>query len=173
MQLAGSSFVLRAWQPGDEKALVRHANHREVWRNLTNRFPHPYTAVAARDWIAHVQSQGEPVQNFAIVVAGEPVGGCGFERREDLHSRVAEIGYWLGPDHWGRGIATEALALTSAHALAHFDFVRLEAGVLEWNPASCRVLEKNGYRLDARLEKNMFKDGQVIDGFLYSKLREP
>lgn len=48
---------------------------------------------------------------------------------------------------------------------------RLQAGVFEWNLASARVLEKNGFQREAVLKKSVFKDGQLIDSFLYAKLR--
>jgi RimJ/RimL family protein N-acetyltransferase len=41
--------------------------------------------------------------------------------------------------------------------------VRLQAGVLEWNRASYRVLDKAGYRLEAHLWQQNSKDGEVCD----------
>ncbi len=56
-------------------------------------------------------------------------------------------------------------------ALRDFDCVRLQVGVLEWNRASCRVLEKAGYRLEAQLWQQNFKDGEVCDMWMYALLR--
>ena len=50
--------------------------------------------------------------------------------------------------------------------------MRLQAGVLEWNQTSCRVLEKVGYQLEARLQKIVYKDGEVCDKLLYVRLRD-
>jgi len=50
--------------------------------------------------------------------------------------------------------------------------VRLLAGVLDWNAASCRVLEKAGYTLESRQRKQGFKDGTVCGIVLYAMLRE-
>ena len=85
---------------------------------------------------------------------------------------TAEIGYWLGEAHWGRGLAPEALRLATDYAFAEFNFVRLQAGVLDWNPRSRRVLEKVGYRLEGRLVKAVVKDGAIIDRWLYARLRD-
>ena len=172
MELAGPRLVLRAWRRGDEEALVRHANNRSVWRNLTDRFPHPYTATDARAWVRQCTTREGPPCHLAVTLDGEPIGGTGFERLTDLSRLTAEIGYWLGEAHWGHGLATEALRLTTEYALAQFDFVRLQAGVLDWNPRSRRVLEKVGYHLEARLANAVYKDGQVIDSWLYVRLRE-
>jgi RimJ/RimL family protein N-acetyltransferase len=171
MEIRAESFVLRPWGFGDEAALVRHANDREIWRNLRDRFPHPYTQEDAQRWIRHVQRQGRPPLNFALVLDGEPVGGVGLERRTDVHRSTAEIGYWIGRAYWGRGLATEAARRLTQYAFDTFPFERLEAGVFAWNPASCRVLEKAGYTFEARIRRNICKDGQVLDTLLYSKLR--
>ena len=52
-----------------------------------------------------------------------------------------------------------------------FFFERLEAGVFEWNPASCRVLEKNGFEYEGRLRCNVVKDGTRLDTLMYGRLR--
>ncbi len=163
--------MLRPWDDGDEPALVRHASSRAVWRNLTDRFPHPYGPEEARRWIAATREQGEPAPNLAVVFEGEAVGGVGVERKADLARLTAEVGYWLGEAFWGRGIATEALGLMTRYAFERFDFARLEAHVLDWNPASRRVLEKAGYALEGRQRAGSFKDGQLVDTWLYARLK--
>ena len=58
------------------------------------------------------------------------------------------------------------------YAFASFDLIRVEAYVFEWNPASCRVLEKAGFTLEGRLRKTVTKDGKTIDELLYGLVRE-
>lgn len=162
--------TLRPWRAGDEPSLVRHADNRNVSRNHRDRFPYPYTAADAADWIARVSAQARPT-SFAIVVDGVAVGGIGIELGADVFRRSAEIGYWLGEPFWGRGIATEALRAMTDYAFQHFDICRLEAGVFDWNPASARVLEKAGYTLEGRARLAVFKDGQLGDRLLYALVR--
>jgi RimJ/RimL family protein N-acetyltransferase len=164
--------VLRPWKKGDEPAIVRHANDRKVWRNLRDHFPHPYTPSDAVDWIRRVSERGAPHLDFAIVLNGEPIGGIGCRPLDDVHRRVAEIGYWLGRTHWGNGYATEAVITLTRYAFAQLDVDRIEAAVFAWNPASCRVLEKAGYRFEARLARSVFKDGQTTDGLMYARFRD-
>ena len=95
----------------------------------------------------------------------------GVDRLGDLGRLIGEVGYWLGRDAWGNGYATEALALLVDHAFAEFDFVRLQAHVLAWNPASARVLEKNGFEREATFKRGAVKDGRVVDSWLYVRLR--
>lgn len=172
MVQSGEKVNIRFWQPGDEDLLVHLADNRKLWRNLTDRFPHPYRRKDAMDWIRIANSQPRDAQHFAVVAGTAVVGGVGFERLQDLQTRTAEIGYWIGEPFWGRGIATAALVAATVLAFRGFDFVRLQAGVLDWNPASCRVLEKAGYSCEGRLRQQVYKDGEVCDLFMYSLLRE-
>lgn len=160
--------VLRRFRADDEAAIAMNANDRDVWRNLRDRFPHPYTLADARAWIANV-----PETNWVIEVDGVFTGGIGWTRGEDVFRRSAEIGYWLGRAHWGKGIATEALRIATARAFEATDIVRLHSGVFAWNRASARVMEKNGYVLEGRMRSAVWKDGQLVDELLYAKVREP
>lgn len=54
-----------------------------------------------------------------------------------------EVGYWLGKEYWGQGVATEALA----QLLAQVQTRPLYAHVVRHNIASRRVLEKCGFRV--------------------------
>lgn len=171
MEIKTERLVLRPWKPEDEQALVRHANNRNIWIRLGDRFPFPYTRKDARRWIRFAERASFPPANFAIVLDGEPIGGIGFERRTDLERMTAELGYWLSELHWGKGYASEAVQAIANYAFSRFDFVRLQARVLEGNPASCRVLEKAGFQQENTMRRGAFKDGKVMDLLLYARLR--
>jgi ribosomal-protein-alanine N-acetyltransferase len=162
--------TLRPWQAGDAASLVRHADDREIWRNLRDRFPHPYTAADAEVWLTWATRQA-PSTNWAIEVDGEAAGGIGYILGDDVHARTAEIGFWLGRRFWGRGIVTDAVRAVTAYAFAAHDLLRVEAHVFAWNEASMRVLEKAGYEREACLRRAVAKDGAVTDLVIFAVLR--
>lgn len=170
MKLELASCTVRSWEWRDRDAIVRHANNRKVSINLRDRFPYPYTANDARNWLEMVVGH-EPETNFAMDVAGEAVGGIGFTLQPDVGYRSAEIGYWLGEEFWGRGITTEALIAVTDYAFWRFDLCRLYAHVFEGNQASARVLEKAGYEFEGRLRKSVTKEGRTIDQLMYAMIR--
>ena len=171
MKLELKTCTVRSWEWRDRESIVRYANNRKVSRNLRDRFPHPYTDRDARDWLDAVVD-AEPETNFAIAINGEAVGGIGYTLQYDVDRRSAEIGYWLGEEFWGRGIATEALIVVTKHAFANHDLCRVYAHVFDWNPASARVLEKAGFAFEGRMRKSVTKEGQTIDQLMYAMIRE-
>ena len=162
---------MRAWRLDDAPALARHANNRRVWANLRDRFPHPYTMEDANAWVRHC-ARLVPNTDFAIEVDDQAVGGIGVVLRSDIERVDAEVGYWLGEGWWGRGIMSGALEVFAPWSLERFNLARLHAHVFEFNHASARVLEKNGFVLEGRLRHSAFKDGRLIDQLLYARVRE-
>ena len=171
MEFKLTSCTVRSWEWRDRDSLVRYANNRNVSINLRDLFPHPYTQADARNWLDRVVSV-KPETNFAIVVDDDAVGGIGLTIQNDVGYRSAEIGYWLGEEFWGRGIATEALIAVTEQAFSTYDLCRLYAHVFDWNPASARVLEKAGYTFEGRLKKSVTKNGQTIDQLMYAIIRD-
>src|SRR5712691_11561594 len=162
MKLTLTHSVVRSWAADDLGSLVKYADNRKIWLNLRDRFPHPYTRRDGRDFI-HLARSTRPETMFAIEVNGEAAGGIGFVPHSDVERVSAEIGYWLGEPFWGRGIVTEALVAMTKHAIETHELTRVYAVPFAWNTASCRVLEKAGYVLEARLRRSAIKDGQVVD----------
>lgn len=103
-------------------------------------------AFSARDraafdahWAANILGNPRAV-NQTILVDGQVAGNIGSWPQED----VRLVGYWIGKEYWGKGVATRALAA----------FLRLvterplHAHVAKHNVGSIRVLEKCGFSLE-------------------------
>ncbi len=138
---------------------------------MRDAFPHPYTPDAADRFL-----QGA-VHNplnlfFAIEVDGEAVGGIGVHYFDDVYQQTAEIGYWLSESYWGQGIISDAIRTIVPVAFASHNTIRIQAGVFSNNPASMRVLEKNGFYLEAVRKNAILKLGQTLDEHLYVLFRE-
>jgi ribosomal-protein-alanine N-acetyltransferase len=159
--------TVRSWDRRDAASLARHANDREIWRNLRDAFPSPYTLRHASTFIADSRRM-RPEQRFAIAVEGQAIGSIGFAPHLDVERVSAEIGYWVGRAFWGRGIATEALVAVTRYAIGEFALTRVYAVPFDFNLASCRVLEKAGYVREGRMRRSAIKEGRVIDQFLYA-----
>lgn len=167
MHLSLPSCSVRSWHVRDVASLVANANDRDIWLNLRDRFPHPYTIRDGASFIK-VARDLRPETFFAIAVDDNAVGGIGFVLQHDVERVSAEIGYWLGRPYWGRGIASEALVALTRHAIDAHGLTRVFALPFAHNVASCRVLEKSGYVLEGRLRRSAIKNGQIIDQLQYA-----
>lgn len=165
------NLSIRPYKVSDQDSLVQCANDREVWRNLRDRFPHPYTKKDAREWIDLV-SEFSPVTNFAITFDDQCVGGIGLALNQDVHRKSGEIGYWLGKKFWGLGIMSRLLRPATDYFFSAHDIVRIYAFVFDWNPASAKVLEKAGYECEGKLKKSVFKDGKFCDQLIFARISE-
>jgi len=167
----GDGFLLRNLSRADADSLARYANNRNVWRNLRDVFPHPYSREDALGFIAFIEA-GSGENAFAIATGNEAIGVIGFHLEPDILRRSAEVGYWLGEPFWGRGIMTRALNVVCDHVFRNYDVIRLSAPVFAWNAGSARVLEKAGFIREGVMRQAVYKDGEVTDLLIYGKLRE-
>lgn len=159
---------LRSFRPSDSNRLIILANNENVSKYLVYTFPYPYTKADADWWIATGSHEQGSVARV-IEWHGEFVGGVGITPQTGWRGHIAEIGYWLGEEYWGRGIATLALDRMTRLVFDDFGFKKLFAPVLAPNRASMRVLEKNGYRLEGVLEKEVVKHDRYFDVYHYAK----
>jgi RimJ/RimL family protein N-acetyltransferase len=164
--------LLRPWRQSDRASLLLHANDRDVWRNLRDRFPHPYTEEAADRFLSYAVAEPPPFGVYAIDVGGTAVGGLGIEPHTDIKRWCWEIGYWLGKPFWGRGIMSEAVQAVTTAAFEIPELIRIDAPVFSWNERSMRVLEKCGFSREAVELRGAIKDGTVIDLVIYARVRD-
>jgi RimJ/RimL family protein N-acetyltransferase len=142
-------LTLRPGWREDAAELAHAIGHESVLCNL-GRAPWPYPIEAAESFVA---SFGDPVEPKFLIfehVEGRVrlIGGIAIGKlKDDPH----ELGYWLTPDAWGRGYATEAARATLGAARAR-GIRRVTAGHYVDNPASGRVLRKLGFRPTGRIE---------------------
>jgi RimJ/RimL family protein N-acetyltransferase len=100
-----------------------------------------------------------------VVVDGRAVGHVASWEQDGKRL----VGYWIGREHWGQGIATRALM----EFLAHEATRPLHAWVAEDNVASIRVLEKCGFRRDAAAAPHPGDDGVVEVLMVLAGVDEP
>lgn len=145
--LESERLRLRPFQLSDALDVRRMAGDRRV-ADMTRNVPHPYLEGMAEEWIStHAAGyQTHSLVTFAITLRDSSALvdaiGLRVQRRDDC----AELGYWIGVDHWNQGYCTEA-----SHQILAFGFQRLRlnkihATHMARNPASGRVLTKLGMR---------------------------
>ena len=139
--VATERLTLRHPTLADVRAIARLANDRRIAEN-TRRLPHPYSP---DDAVAFVRATAEFGSETVFLIEHDnvPVGMVGID---GSNPDAAELGYWLGVEHWGQGFATEAARGAIDFFFEEFDGDHLYAGARVTNPASRNVLEKCGFQ---------------------------
>lgn len=150
---------LRNFKPEDAAEVQALAGDLRI-ADTTLRVPHPYEDGMAEEFItylAEVRAKGKEAV-FAI------------ERKEDgiflgaiglayIENGEAELGYWIGVPYWNRGYATEAGLAILRYAFFDLGLKRVHANHFQRNPASGRVLQKLGMKLDPTAPTHVTKGG--------------
>lgn len=180
---------VRTWQQSDITSSARHLNSKQVWDNLRNRIPHPYKEFDAAWWIGECEKQTNHVSSgtwtpaagsegpllptdYAIVIDDEAVGGIGLQFEQDVYIRTAELGYWLGHGHWGKGVMSQVVPAFVQWAWETFGIlIRINASTYEWNAASGKVLQKAEFEYEGRQRDAFVKNGSIGAMLMWGALR--
>ena len=184
--LTTDRLIIRRPLLSDAPALAQIANHREAWAFMTDRFPHPYTLADAEAFLStghrtdkttHAHPLEYP-QAAGIFLKkdgggeGALVGTLGMRPGEDINYRMWDIGYFLGPDYWGKGYMTEAVGAFVRWCFEKWPrLVRIQGSTYEFNEASGRVLTKSGFVREGLRRDSAEKQGKVTGEIFYGLLR--
>lgn len=145
--LATNRLVLRELQPEDWCDVQRIGGQPNVAPMLFS-VKSPWPKADVQNWIAASQSRGRLGFRMAVCLKdGSLIGTVGIgPSHPDARPSCA---YFLDPDHWGDGYATEAMGALLADCFARFDLPEVEADHFTDNPASGAVLRKLGFKQTA------------------------
>lgn len=124
------------------------------------------------DWFLKIWREGTGLR-WVISLKGEnaPIGDIGYYDYEKKH-RKAEIGYKIAREHGGKGYITEALVAVLNFIYSETEINRVQALVDPRNPASYKVIEKQGFQREGLLKDYEYERGSYVDLYMYSILRK-
>ena len=166
-----SDIRLEKWSQEDKFRLNALCN--SIDRSfLSDRIPCPYTDRDAEDWLSMVSElDGKEGIFRAIKHGGRIIGNISVEKKTDIYRLDGEIGYFLLDEYKGQGIMTEAVSWICELAFFELDICRITGLVFADNPASARVLEKNGFELEGRMKQAVIKNGILHDLLIWGRVK--
>ena len=166
------NLSIRKWRIEDKSDLAINLNNLKVLNNLRDGLPYPYTEDDAEDFIQMMLSADpDSTFAFAITLDNKVIGSIGVFRKDNIHSRTAEMGYYIGEPYWGNGYMTNAIKQVCSYVFENTDIIRIFAEPFAQNIASCRALEKAGFQYEGTLKSNAVKCGNVVDMKMYALTR--
>lgn len=168
----GEKVVLVPMEMEDVDFFYKMINDIRISRFVAGRTI--YTRKEEEDFISSELKNRNAVHLTILDKNGQRVGKISFWIADNRKNGTAEVGYWIAPEYWGKGYATEALHLVCEIAFVRYNLRRLYARVRANNVGSQRVLEKNGFKREGRMRKHEYDpvDGKYHDVYIYGLLRK-
>lgn len=157
------TIELRKWSKKYKKDLMNICNqaNREY---LANRLPYPYKESDADWWLDMIcKLEGKEGIFRAIFFDNQCVGNITIEKKSDVFSKDAEIGYLLIDDVKGKGIMSQAVKTICEIAFDELDITRISGSVFKPNIASIKVLKKNGFVVEGTMKEAVYKNNNFYD----------
>lgn len=164
-------LVLREVTMDDAESVFALRSNKEAMKYIGK--PPAISIIEAKE---HIQKFIDGLNNnesltwgICLAIDNKVIGTIGFWRIAKEHYR-AEIGYMLHPDHWKKGIVTEATQAVLEFGFYELKFHSVEAFLTPENTGSVKLLEKTGFKKEGHFKENYFFDGVFSDTAVYSKL---
>ena len=161
-------LVLRPLAIADAADVQRLAGAFEL-AEMTVNIPHPYEDGMAEAWIqTHAESNARGADvTFAITRKEDGVLLGAISLMGIKPGHMAEMGYWIGVEYWGRGFCTEAGQAVIGYGFEHLDLKRIHAHHFSRNPASGRVMQKLGMSHEGHRRLHAARGTRLEDIDLY------
>ena len=170
--IGSERLLLREVRVEDAHGAYYHwMNDPEITQYLESRFT-PHSVEQLEEFVRGVQKDRRNI--FLAIVLRESQQHIGNIKLGpiDWNHRMADIGIVLGERScWGKGIATEAIALISQYAFDVLNLRKLNAGCYATNGGSVRALEKAGFHVEAVRKAHYFSHGSYVDAIQLSRFR--
>ena len=171
-RIDGSRLHLRSVRSSDvTESYVSWLNDPEVNRYLEIRFS-SHTLESVRAYVEDMAASSDYV--FLAIVLNDGTRHVGNIKIGPINRahRFADVGIVIGEKKdWGKGYATEAIALATRYAFDSLDLHRLEAGAYDCNMGSAKAFLKAGWKEECRETAKWLSDGVYVDGIRVACVR--
>ncbi|APG59888.1 GNAT family N-acetyltransferase [Christiangramia salexigens] len=165
-------FKLQEIEASDISFIHKGLSDPEVTRYYDVHFSSLEATKEQMDWYADLKSNGTGLWWKILYKDSEQCCGAGGFNALDKKHRKAEIGFWLLPEYWGRGIMSEVMPVILNYGFENLYLNRIE-GIVESENEKCRqAMNKINFRHEGRMRQAEQKHGKFIDLDIYAALRE-
>ena len=169
-ELQTERLLLRKIMPDDQPAIFAGLSDPEVTKYYGVEYKTYRDTKLQMDWYNELFKNKTGVwwaictpENAALM------GVCGLYNIQEQH-RKAELGYWLLPDFWQKGMMQEALSNVIPFSFNQLNLHRIEAYVETENSASEKLLKHLLFKHEGTMQDCEIKKGRFISLNIYSLL---
>ena len=168
--LTVDDLVLRQIIADDLPNIFRGLSHPAIIKHYGISYKSVAETQEQMEWFASLEKNKTGVW-WAITNIQNTIffGAIGLNNLTQTHKK-AEIGFWLLPDCWGKGIMKKAIKLVCNYAFAELSLHRIEAFVETENTNSKKILIKSNFNYEGTMVDCEIKNGNFISLESYAKL---
>jgi [ribosomal protein S5]-alanine N-acetyltransferase len=171
-ELTTEWLLLQSIKPEDQSFIFEGLSDPEVISFYGVRYESLEATGAQMEWYKMMEEEGSGTSwKMVEKVSGAKMGVISVYFYKPEHNK-AELGFWLLPDYWNKGFASEALVAVIAYWKEEKALHRLEAFVEEGNHASSKLLERAGFLYEGTMRDCEIKDGRYISLLIYALIPE-
>ncbi|MCL5099971.1 MAG: GNAT family N-acetyltransferase [Candidatus Marsarchaeota archaeon] len=179
MKLFGKGFrvYLSELSTDDADEMARLASNPNIARSIASQgeFPSPYTRSDALSFIQFARESLLAMREFHLAMRLESgnalIGVVGLKNVKFIDKK-AEIGFWCGEEHWGKGYTKEGARLMMHLAFNVLNFNRIYATAFATNLRSIKLLESLGMVREGIARQDGYDGKAFIDNVLLGLLKE-
>lgn len=162
--LEGDSVYLKTVEEADLDFLRDNANDAVIHRAMTGNGP--VSTPRLRSLVFDDEDY-----HFVVCTTGTRVGYVSLHGISEVDG-TGTLSYWICPDSWGNGYATEAIELVVEYAFSQLRLHKVRADVRDFSDASKCVLEKVGFVHEGVLRESRYVDGKHWDRHRFGILED-
>lgn len=168
LNLKTERLIIRSPQASDIPRIVKFANNSKV-ADMTLNIPFPYEEEDAIFWINNANQGLKNKSQFSCAICrkstNEFIGGVSL--RVNKRFNRAGLGFWIAEPFWNNGFATEAVEEIIKFGFEEVQLNKIIATHLPNNPASGKVMTKNGMVREGELKEHVRKNENYLSLIQY------
>ena len=167
-------LVIRAMAADDAPGLAERRSHPDVAEFQT--WDTPVSLDDAQKLVESVMAMAGPENDewwMASVCDRRTAAAVGdLAVNLTWEGKTAEVGYNFDPDHWGKGLAVEALDALVDYLFDGVGVTRVFGMLHPGNIASAQLLERTGFLFEGHTRSSFWKDDDLSDDWIYGVTRQ-
>ena len=168
--LESERTILRQFTDLDLEHVFKGLSHPEVIQYYGISFDSLEATKEQLEWFKDLEENGTGIW-WAVCdkSSGDFLGAGGLCELSKEHKK-AEIGFWLLPDHWGKGYMSEVMPVILHYSFNELQLHRIE-GFVERNNENCKkAMDRLNFTLEGTMRDCEVKNGKFISMDIYSKI---
>lgn len=164
--------LLRQIRPDDQRHIFNGLSHPQVIPYYGVQYSTFEATAEQMKWYADLEAQNTGIW-WAICdrLDGTFFGAGGLNGRDAMHQK-AEIGLWLLPEHWGKGLMQEVMPVIWNYGFEHMDLHRIEGFVESDNQLCKAAMSRLPFHHEGTMRECEMKQGKRISLEIYALLRK-